>query len=249
MWGIPGIPEVRPGDDLAAIIGDGIVSAGLKLGAGDVLVLCQKIVSKAEGRFASLVDVQPSVEAVDMARLCEKDPRLVQIILDQTERVVRCEPGILIVRNHLGLTMANAGVDQSNIPMGDEHVLLLPEAPDVSAGKLRDALRQRFNHAPGIVISDSSGRAWRNGVIGLCIGCAGLAALEDRRGEPDRFGRPLAVTQVAIADQIASAAALITGEGSEGLPVVIISGLSKRWLGSQGRGSELVRPADQDLFL
>jgi coenzyme F420-0:L-glutamate ligase/coenzyme F420-1:gamma-L-glutamate ligase len=249
LTAVPGIPEIRPGDDLAAIIVERVRTAGLTMAVGDVLVICQKIVSKAEGRFVSLADIRPGTEAVEIATRCGKDPRFVQVVLDQAERIVRTAPGVIIVRNRLGLTMANAGIDQSNIPDGNDRILLLPENPDASAARLSEAVGTALGASVGVIISDSSGRAWRNGVIGICIGCAGLKALEDRRGEKDRNGRELKVTQVGVADEIAAAAALLTGEAAEGLPVVIVSGLPERWLKASGSAADLVRPVEQDLFL
>lgn len=248
---IPGLPDIAPGDDLARLVADHAAAAGQTLRDGDVIVLSQKIVSKSEDRYALLSEALVDDDVMRLAEACGKDPRFVSIVLGETERVVRTGPNMLIVRNRLGLVMANAGIDQSNIDRANERVLLLPENPDQSAAAIRSQLAALTGKSVGVVIADSSGRAWRNGVVGMCIGCSGIAALADRRGDIDRFGNELKVTFVAVADMIASAAALVLGEGAEGVPAVIVSGVDARWLAS-GTGSnarDLVRPVVEDLFL
>jgi coenzyme F420-0:L-glutamate ligase/coenzyme F420-1:gamma-L-glutamate ligase len=211
-----------------------------------VLVVAQKIVSKAEGRIVALADVAPTDAAEALAAVTLKDPRLVALILAESERVVRARPGVLIVRHRLGFVMPNAGVDQSNLDAPGT-ALLLPRDPDASAAALRAALGARFGAAPGVIVSDSFGRAWRRGSIGTAIGVAGLPALLDLRGRPDLAGRRLEVTVSAFADQLASAAALLTGEAAEGRPVALIRGLT--WDAPETDARALLREPAEDLFL
>jgi coenzyme F420-0:L-glutamate ligase/coenzyme F420-1:gamma-L-glutamate ligase len=236
-----GIGEVYPGDDLAEMLRTTLVQQGLEPRNHDVLVVTQKVVSKAEGRFFSLAEATPGPEALRVAGLCRKDPRLVELVLDEAEAVVRAVPHVLITRHRLGHVMANSGIDQSNIGAGEqERVLLLPQDPDASAAALASALGM------AVVISDSFGRPWRMGVVAVAIGAAGLPALCDRRGETDRDGRVLEVTQVALADMIATAANLATGEGAEGIPAALLRGLS--FSGQPRPAADLVRPLAEDLF-
>jgi coenzyme F420-0:L-glutamate ligase/coenzyme F420-1:gamma-L-glutamate ligase len=239
---VPGIPMVRAGDDLAALVADGFARAGITPRAGDVLAVAQKVVSKAEGRMVDLAAVVPSPRAVALAEEVRKDPRLVEVILSESVRVVRARPGLLIVEHRLGFVMANAGVDRSNVapPDGAERVLLLPRDPDASA----EALRARLGLP--VVINDSFGRAWRRGTVGMAIGAAGLPALLDLRGRPDLFGRRLEVSITGFADEIAAAASLLMGQGAEARPVVLVRGLS--WDVPPSCAAELVRPAAEDLF-
>jgi coenzyme F420-0:L-glutamate ligase/coenzyme F420-1:gamma-L-glutamate ligase len=192
--------------------------------------------------------VEVSARARELALLCGKDPRLVEIILRESSEVVRCAPRVLIVRHRLGHVMANAGVDQSNVPDSGSRVLLLPEDPDGSAAALRAALSRSLEPAPAVVITDTFGRPWRQGVGGVAIGASGIVALLDRRGEKDRFGRELQVTQVAVADGIAAAATLVMGEGAEGRPVVLARGLPSMWRRESARAADLLRPLAEDLF-
>ncbi|MDO7843160.1 coenzyme F420-0:L-glutamate ligase [Sphingomonas immobilis] len=243
---LTGIGEVVPGDDLAATILAGIEASGTALIAGDILVVTQKIVSKAEGRFVALDAVTPGEEALRLAAITRKDPRLVELVLRESTTILRAVPHVLITRHRLGLVMANAGIDRSNIgPGGAERALLLPEDPDRSAAGIADALAMS-GPRPAVVISDSFGRPWRMGVTAVGIGAAGLPALHDRRGEVDRDGRTLEVTQVAIADLIASAAALATGEGAEGVPAVIVRNYP--FEGESRPAADLNRPLAEDLF-
>jgi coenzyme F420-0:L-glutamate ligase/coenzyme F420-1:gamma-L-glutamate ligase len=231
---ITDLPEVRPGDDLGVML-----ARDFEL--GDVLVVTQKIVSKAEGLFVDLAGVLPSTEAKRVAELTRKDPQLVQLVLQESTAIVRALPHVLITRHHSGCVMANSGIDQSNI--GDSkanHVLLLPRDPDACAEKISVKL------GVAVVISDSFGRPWRYGVTNVAIGAAGLPSLVDRRGSLDRDGRPMEVTQIALADQIAAAAGLAMGEGNEGIPAVIVRGLT--WDAPVAPAAALVRPLSEDLF-
>ncbi|MGH6708369.1 MAG: coenzyme F420-0:L-glutamate ligase [Bradyrhizobium sp.] len=248
LLAIPDIPLVTKGDDLIALIGEGVVRGGIAPRGGDVFVVTQKIVSKAEGRMVDLASVKPSAEAIELAGKVQKDPRLVELILSESVRVVRARPGILIVEHRLGLLMANAGIDQSNLASPGEppQALLLPADPDGSAAILKERLSQRFGVPVAVIISDSFGRAWRRGTCGVAIGAAGLPSLMDLRGSPDLFGRELQVSITGHADEIAAAASLVMGQGAEGQPVVIVRGLT--WRGPDNAASELVRPAAEDMF-
>jgi len=245
---VPGLPPVAPGDDLTGLILDRLAVAGLALHQGDVVVIAQKIVSKAEGRIVDLATVVPSQRAEALAREVAKDPRLVELILSESRRIVRAVKDVLIVEHRLGLVMANAGIDQSNVadPGGRELALLLPVDPDASAARLREELQARSGCDVGVIINDSFGRPWRLGVTGVAIGCAGVAALVDLRGEPDLFGRLLEVTVVAQADEIAAAASLLMGQAAEGCPVVLVRGLPDRR--PHLPASAMLRPPEGDLF-
>lgn len=242
--------EVRAGADLAAVALEALRSAGEELNEGDILAVSQKIVSKAEGRWRALGPILPSEEAIALAERTGKDARLVQLVLSESTAVLRSVPGVLIVRHRLGFVLANAGIDQSNIGVHDEPgALLLPENPDASAEALREELRHRTGRAPAVLVCDSFGRAWRLGVVGAAIGAAGLTCLDDRRGEPDRDGRPLAITEVARADSLAAAAGLVMGEGDEGTPLVLIRGTMAVRPGTDPQPARvLLRPPAMDLF-
>lgn len=253
LFALPGIPMVRPGDDLAALVADGFARAGAAAEAGDVLVVAQKIVSKSEGRYADLASVAPGARARALAARTEKDPRLVELILRESRRVLRHRPGVIVVEHRLGFVMANAGIDGSNVePAGaEERVLLLPRDPDASARRLRRALEARLGAACAVIVNDSVGRAWRVGTVGLALGAAGLPALLDLRGRDDLFGRPLAVTQVALADELAAAASLLQGEADEGTPAVVVRGLVAPGRAGPVRdttGAALIRGRADDLF-
>ena len=239
---LAGIGEILPGSDLAAILTQALQVADLlPVRDDDVLVVTQKIVSKAEGRFVDLADVTPGAEAERLAGITRKDARLVELVLAEASAVVRAVPNVLITRNHHGQIMANSGIDRSNIgPGGADRALLLPVDPDASAARLRAAI------GCPVVISDSFGRPWRYGVTGVAIGACGLPSLVDRRGEIDRDGRRLEVTQIGLADMIATAAALATGEGAESVPAVLIRGAT--WPAGSSPASALVRPLAEDLF-
>ncbi len=239
LLALPGLPMVRAGDDLAALIEAGLARAGLALRHDDVLVLAQKIVSKAEGRSVALASVTPSAEAQELAGRVQKDPRFVELVLSESQRVVRARPGLLIVQHRLGFVMANAGIDQSNL--GEEgHALLLPRDPDGTAAALSARL------GCPVIITDSFGRAWRRGTVGVAIGAAGLPALWDLRGRPDLFGRTLQVSISGFADEIAAAASLLQGQGAEAQPAVLVRGLA--WDAPPNPAAELLRPEAEDLF-
>jgi coenzyme F420-0:L-glutamate ligase / coenzyme F420-1:gamma-L-glutamate ligase len=245
LIGLPDLPLIEPGDDLAAMIAAALDRNGLAPAGDDVLVIAHKIVSKAEGRLVDLGSVKPSERAQKLAAQTAKDPRLVEVILSESTRIVRSRPGLLIAEHRLGYVMANAGVDQSNVA-ADRRVLLLPLDPDASAEGLRQRLCARFGCALAVIINDSFGRAWRHGTVGIALGVAGLPALRDLRGEPDLFGRKLQVTVVGFADEIAAAASLIMGQAAEKLPVVLVRGLT--WKEAPSPARSLIRPAAEDLF-
>ncbi|MDP1749068.1 MAG: coenzyme F420-0:L-glutamate ligase [Reyranella sp.] len=245
---VPGIPMIEAGDDLAALIAEGFARGRFTPRENDVIVIAQKIVSKAEGRSVELATVVPSARAIELAREVQKDPRLVELILSESVRVVRSRPNVLIVEHRLGFVMANAGVDQSNVasPDGPQFALLLPVDPDGSAALLRERLSALCGVPPAVVITDSFGRAWRRGTAGVAIGASGLPALLDLRGNPDLFGRALQVSISGFADEIAAAASLVMGQGNEAQPVVLVRGLT--WNVPANPASELVRPAAEDMF-
>ena len=241
-----GLPEVMPGDDLAALLLQQLQA--YPLAGGDILVIAQKVVSKAEDRYVDLAGITPSERAVNLAGKVGKDARLVELILAQSKRVVRYREDILIVEHRLGFIHANAGIDHSNIPQNpaSERVLLLPENPDASAARIREQIRRQRDADIGVIINDSAGRAWRNGVTGIAIGAAGLPCLLDLRGEHDLHGNPLRVTEVGIADEIAAAASLVMGQAAQGIPAVLVRGLDLR--GAATDASALIRDPDKDLF-
>jgi coenzyme F420-0:L-glutamate ligase/coenzyme F420-1:gamma-L-glutamate ligase len=245
---LQGIPLVHAGDDLAALIAGRCGAAGIVPRHQDVFVVAQKIVSKAEGRLVALASVQPSAQALALAADVGKDPRIVELILAESVRIVRQRPGLLIAEHRLGFVMANAGIDRSNVGFDHEQesALLLPIDPDASAERLCDALSQCFGCQLGVVISDSFGRPWRNGTVGVAIGVAGLPAVIDRRGAPDLFDRPLQVTTIGLADEVAAAASLLMGQAAEAQPAVLVRGLA--WEQAASTSRALVRPAAEDLF-
>ncbi len=241
-------PLVKPQDDLQSVITQSLADNQVTLENGDVLVLAQKIVSKAEGRQVKLADVTPSPQAVELAKSTEKDPRLVELVLQESNEVVKTRGPVLIVEHRLGFVMANAGIDQSNITHGGDNdsALLLPVDPDGSAARLRDGLQKEHGRKLAVIINDSVGRAWRMGTVGLAIGVAGIDPLWDRRGDQDLFGRTLEITEVGLADEIAAAASLLMGQGDEGTPVIIVRGVDYR---SADRGiSPVLRDKEFDLF-
>ncbi|SDR59774.1 coenzyme F420-0 gamma-glutamyl ligase [Rhizobiales bacterium GAS191] len=242
------IPLVRPGDDLGGLLIAALDRAGLAPRPFDVLVVAQKIVSKAEGRLLDLSTVTPSPRAQDIAAIAGKDARLVEAILQESAEVLRVKQGVIIVATRGGLVMANAGIDRSNLEEEDheKRVLLLPADPDRSAERLKARLDAHYVTDIGVIISDSVGRAWRLGAVGLAIGAAGVPALQDRRGEPDLSGRLLEVTEVGFADAVAASAVLVMGEAAEGRPAALVRGLD--WKQEPSPASALVRPKSQDLF-
>ena len=239
-------PHVQPGDDLAQQIADCLAANGLTLEPGDLVALAQKVVSKAEGRYRRLDDVVPTREAEDWAQRTGKDAQLVQITLDEANHVLRYRPNLLVVEQRLGMVMANAGIDQSNIDGAGEQVLLLPEDPDRSAEALAGALERLTGVRPAILITDSVGRAWRIGTCGIAIGAAGIRSVDDIRGDDDMMGRELKVSIVGHGDQLAAAACVAMGEGAEGTPAVLIRGLPVE--PEPLPASALVRPAIDDMF-
>lgn len=241
---LPGIPLIRAGDDLAHLLGDALKAADIAPVAGDVLVLAQKIVSKAEGRQVSLADVTPSPAAMDIAARAHKDPRVVELILSESSEIMRVRPGVIIVRHRLGLVLANAGIDHSNVER-DGEVLLLPRDPDASCAALRMRLRERTGTDISVVIIDSLGRAWRYGTVGTAIGASGLPGLLDLRGRRDLFDRALQTSELGYADEIAAAASLLMGQAGEGRPAVLVRGLAPI---RDGNAAELIRDRAIDLF-
>jgi coenzyme F420-0:L-glutamate ligase/coenzyme F420-1:gamma-L-glutamate ligase len=242
------IPTVTSGADLSTLISIAAKRTGVTLRDDDLLVVAQKIVSKAEGRLVHLSDVQPSGRARELARHCEKDPRVVDLILQESSAVLRCRPGVIIVAHRLGFVLANAGIDSSNVEAraGEEAVLLLPADPDASAERIRAVLQRIHGVEVGVIINDSFGRAWRLGTVGTAIGIAGFPGLLDLRGTPDRNGRALRVTEVGIAAEMAAAASILMGQAAEGRPVVHIRGL--RFARHDGHAVELIRPQSMDMF-
>jgi coenzyme F420-0:L-glutamate ligase / coenzyme F420-1:gamma-L-glutamate ligase len=248
LTALPDVPEVRQGDDLAALILAGVARAGEQLRDADIVVLAQKIVSKAEGRYVRLADVTPSARANELAQAARKDPRVVELMLQESREVVRHRPDVIVVEHRLGFVLANAGIDASNLePVGeDERVLLLPRDPDGSADAIREHLQKATGARLGVVINDSLGRAWRNGTVGTALGASGIPALLDLRGKPDLHGRTLRSTEVGVADEVAAAASLLMGQAAEGRPIVIVRGFPYR-LGD-GSAQDLVRPRHLDMF-
>ncbi|MGE5642107.1 MAG: coenzyme F420-0:L-glutamate ligase [Byssovorax cruenta] len=244
------IPLIRQGDDLAEFVVNALEKNNIALEENDILVFAQKIISKAEGRAVNLVTVTPSERAIELAQQTEKDPRLVELILCESNEVLRTRIGTIIVEHKLGFVCANAGIDHSNVAgAGDsteEWVLLLPEEPDRSAQKLREAIRSKTGRRIGVLIIDSHGRAWRTGTVGVAIGIAGLPGLEDLRGKRDLFDFTLRITQVGAADELAAAASLVMGQAAEGTPVVHVRGFPYPL--RDGSLKELIRPKDEDLF-
>lgn len=252
LTAIPGIPLIQPGDDLPGILLQAAHAAGLTFQSGDVLVLAQKIVSKAEGRLVDLQTVQPSPRAVELAAVSRKDPRIVELILRESNEVLRVRPDLIVVEHRGGFVCANAGIDQSNAaaPVGASSsgpwVLLLPEDSDRSAQQLRTAIRQATGANIAVIVSDSHGRAWRLGTVGVAIGVAGLHPLSDLRGRPDLAGRLLQNTEVGTADELAAAAGLLMGQAAEGTPAVVVRGAVL--IGGEGKLQEILRPREKDLF-
>ena len=244
LTAIEGIPMLKAGDDLAALIAGRLDATGFRLEAGDILVVCQKVVSKAEGRVVNLKDFEPSEFARNYARRWEKDPRAIEIVLRQTNRIVRNDRGVLIVETGPGWVCANAGVDESN-SLEDDRAILLPEDPDASARRLRDQIRRRLDVTVAVLITDTFGRPWRDGLTEVCLGIAGMNPMLDLRGTTDLGGRELHHTVVAIADEIASAAGLLM-EKAGAIPAVVVRGYEYEPF--EGSAKLLIRPAEADLF-
>lgn len=242
---IAALPLIRPGDNLAEIILRNLPGSGLSLQDGDILVLAQKIVSKSEGRLVNLATVQPSPRAIQLGAQIEKDARLVELVLQESNEVLRTRPGTIVVEHRRGFVCANAGIDHSNVS-GEDWVLLLPEDPDKSAENIRQALEQASGARLGVMIIDSHGRAWRQGTVGVAIGLSGMPGLVDLRGQPDLFGYTLRVTTVGAADELAAAASLVMGQAAEGTPVVHARGFPYPL--REGSFDELLRPKNMDMF-
>jgi coenzyme F420-0:L-glutamate ligase / coenzyme F420-1:gamma-L-glutamate ligase len=245
IFAVPGLPDVSQGDDLGGMIADALGRAGLELETGDVVVIAQKVVSKAEGAVVELAGVTPSPLAASWSAAHHKDPATVEVVLRESRRIVRMDRGILIAETHHGFVCANAGVDASNVPPG--FVTVLPRDPDASAARVRASLRARVGCRIATIVTDTFGRPWREGVVNVAIGAAGLRPLDDWRGQRDPFGRRLQSTVIAIADEIASAAAIVMGKTS-GVPVAVVRGAAEWCDDTGGGGAALVRPASLDLF-
>jgi coenzyme F420-0:L-glutamate ligase/coenzyme F420-1:gamma-L-glutamate ligase len=250
LTSLKNIPIIRQDDILADILVDSLRTSNIQLANDDILVLAQKIVSKAEGQMINIASVTPSAKAIEIAKQAEKDPRVVELMLQESNEVLRVRTGTIIVEHRLGFVCANAGIDHSNVGNkdndGEEYVLLLPKDPDASARNLREQIKQKTGLNIGMMIIDSHGRAWRNGTVGICIGLSGLPALIDERGWRDLFGYTLKVTVVGVADELAAAASLVMGQAAEGIPAVHVRGFPYP-LG-EGSLKELIRPKNQDMF-
>ena len=247
---LKGIPLIHPGDDINNIIINGLIENNIILSEGDIVVVTQKIISKAEGRLINLQQIEPSDEAIKLAGITNKDPRLVELIITESNSIIRAVSGTLIVEHKCGFICANAGIDHSNV-QGDygnpgDWYLLLPENPDSSAKKIRMSLENYFSTGVGVLVIDSHGRPWRNGTIGMTIGISGLPALVDMIGKEDIFGYKLLATQVGVADELASAASLLMGQSSESIPVVHVHGFPYPLRESSIH--ELIRNKNKDLF-
>ncbi len=243
IFPVSGVPEVQPGDDVAQIIADAIRKLGLRIEQGDVFVVAQKIVSKAEGRIISLAEIKPSARASEWAAAYQKDARLIEVVLREAASIVKMQRGLIVARTRHGFVCANAGVDCSNTPSGT--ATLLPEDPDASARKLQQKLGTEFGVDAAVIISDSFGRPWREGLTNVALGVAGISPLVDYRGMKDGSGNTLQMTMMARADELASAAELVMGK-TERVPVAIIRGVLIE--STSGRARDLVRPAERDLF-
>jgi coenzyme F420-0:L-glutamate ligase/coenzyme F420-1:gamma-L-glutamate ligase len=244
------IPLIHPGDNLAEIILSSLVVSNISLEDGDIIVIAQKIISKAENRLINLANISPSNKAVALSKECEKDARLIELVLNESNEVLRVRPGSIIVEHKLGFVCASAGIDHSNVHgetgQPEDWVLLLPENPDQSALSIRQRLETTTGAHIGVMIIDSHGRAWRLGVVGTCIGISGIPALIDERGWQDLFGYKLRITIVSPADELAAAASLMMGEAAEGTPAVHVRGFPYPL--RESSINELIRPKDQDLF-
>ena len=250
IFALDGVPLVKPGDDLVEIIKDALIVSNERLQDDDIVVIAQKIISKAEGRIVSLNSVKPRPQAEALATKLEKDPRQIELVLQESKEIVRSKPGVVIVEQNLGLVMANAGIDRSNVVDQDndhdEYVLLLPKDPDASCDLIRHGINQRLGVKVGIIVNDSVGRAWRIGTTGHAIGISGLPAVIDLRGELDMFGKELLVSEQAVADELASAASLLQGQASEGMPVVVIRGFKSD--AEKQKATALIRDREMDMF-
>ena len=242
-------PLIRQDDNLADILVKSLRETQIELHDNDIIVLAQKIVSKSEGRMVNLATVTPSQHAIELAQKADKDPRVMELMLQESNEVLRIRVGTIIVEHKLGFVCANAGIDHSNVMSGgntEDYVLLLPEDPDRSARNIREKIKQTTGKNIGVMIIDSHGRAWRNGTVGICIGLSGLPAVVDERGWKDLFGYALKITIVGVADELAAAASLVMGQAAEGIPAVHVRGFPYP-LG-EGSLKDLIRPKEQDMF-
>ena len=248
FFALDGIPSIIPGAELGAVITQAATQNGVSLEDGDVVVLAQKIVSKSEDRYVDLDTVTASDKAVEIAEVCKKDPRIVELILGEAVEVVRCIPNVIIVRDRNGLVLANAGIDQSNLPGGEtsNKALLLPKDPNASADRIRTSLELASGKKIAVAIIDSLGRAWRIGTSGTCIGSSGIETVRDMRGQKDLYGRTLQSTIIGLGDELAAGASMVMGQAAEGTPVVIVRGSGIQRDGMSARN--LVRPLNEDLF-
>lgn len=250
LVGLRDFPLIQPGDDIARLIRNSLEGNAIGLEDGDILVIAQKIISKAEGRQVSLDTVQPGVRAEELAQKTGKDPRLTELILQESKQVLRSRPGLIIVEHRLGFVCANAGIDRSNVTqesdLDGDSVLLLPVDPDLSASVIRSTLEEAFGVRIGVLVIDSHGRAWRNGTVGTSIGLSGMPGVVDLRGEPDLFGYQLQVTEIGAADELAAAASLLMGQADEGRPVIHVRGFPYPL--REGSFNELPREREKDLF-
>jgi len=246
--GLAGVPMVQPGDDLAAMTLAAYPATGIVPENGDIIIVAQKIVSKSEGRIVAVASVTPSERAIALAAETGKDPRFVEIVLSESRRIVRHRPNLIVAEHRLGFVMANAGIDHSNVAPddGSERVLLLPLDPDASALALQQQLAARTKKRLAVIISDSFGRPWRRGTVGIALGVAGLPSVIDWRGQSDLFGSKLEVTETGFADEIAAAASLVQGQAAEATPIVVVRGLS--WTAPEAPAAAIVRPPEHDLF-
>lgn len=241
-----GLPEVRAGDDVGALLLAALAAAGISLVDGDIIAITQKIISKAEGRLRRLADVVPGERALALARETGKDARIVELILQESRAVLRVRADLLIVEHRLGLVLANAGIDRSNTGSGEDAVLLLPSDPDASAARLRETLERASGVRLGVIVTDSVGRAWRRGTVGIAIGTSGVAPFVDLRGRPDRGRRTLQSSEIAPADSLAAAAVLVMGEAAEGTPAALIRGATG--VTGEAAAHTVLRTPGEDLF-
>ena len=242
---LTGIPKIYAGENLVPLIITAMEQCSSTVADGDIIVIAQKIVSKSEGRLFQLSSVEPSAEAISLSEKTDKDPRLVQLILDESEEVVQSREGVIIVAHRIGLVHANAGIDRSNIE-GDDSALLLPKDPDASAKKIRAGLEEHYGVHMGVIISDSMGRAWRNGTVGFAIGASGVETLQDLIGQSDMFGRTLEATSVGHGDELAAAASIVMGQADEAIPVALIQGLPA--INTNQTADDLIREKHEDMF-
>ncbi len=245
---IPRIPLIEPNDDLANIIFHALSSSGHKIENNDIIVVAQKIISKAEGRTVDLTTIKPSEKAIKLAEEINKDPRQIELVLSESNEIIAIKPGVIIVEHHSGVILANAGIDHSNVDNSDnkEIVCLLPKDSNESARRLKKEIENLCDKQIGIIITDSIGRPWRKGTTGVALGSAGIETIRDLRGDKDMFGCELLVSETADADSLASAACLLMGEGDNATPVILIRGYET--VISDQDTNQLLRPKDEDMF-